>query len=159
VSSPHASAPVKFTHNFRHSIDAKHRLTLPSKWRFTGDDDPSAYLVVPHPDRYLVAYPPWHLDWIESRVNSLDFVDDEQDPMSVIIGSSISLGVDSQGRITLPEELLAHARIDKEAVLVGMWKSFRIESPETRAAVLGKHTMTSVGLSWKRRPTGSDRTP
>ncbi len=115
---------------FRHNLDAKNRLTIPSKWRFAGDED-EVYLAVPHPENYIAVLPPAEMDRLYEKVAQMRLGDRAaQDFLHRFFASAHSIGCDKQGRIHVAPELAEHAGIGKEAVMVGTMTRFAIWSPE-----------------------------
>jgi len=115
---------------FRHNLDAKNRLTVPSKWRFAGDEG-DAYLGLPHPDGYISVLPPAEKDRLYEKVLEMKMSDrDAQDFLHRFFADAHSFGCDKQGRINIDAGLVSHAGLKKEAVLVGTMTRFAIWSPE-----------------------------
>ena len=111
---------------YEHSVDGKGRITVPSKWRFKGDDR-EVYLVMPNPGSYLTVYPPRMIERFEESISDIGMADEDgQDLLMDLFAKSDSIGCDKQGRIILSEGLRAHAGIKKEAILVGNFTSFSI---------------------------------
>ncbi len=113
---------------FRHNLDAKKRVTVPSKWRFRGDDI-DVYVAWPHPNGYIVVYPPRKIEEFREKLGDLQ----ESDPrgqrmLQKLFGKAHNFGCDSQGRIKLHEKLVEAAEIEKEVVLVGLVEKFTIWS-------------------------------
>ena len=116
---------------FRHNLDAKGRLTVPSKWRFAGDDQEDVYLGLPHPGGYISVLPPKMISRIEEKLMDIRMGDREgQATLQTLSALSTLFGCDKQGRINLSSSLLEHAGITKEAVLVGNFTSFNLWNPE-----------------------------
>lgn len=115
---------------FEHSVDAKGRLTIPSKWRFHGDDA-EVYLALPNPGGFITVYPPKMIDRFEEQISKISLGDAEGQRLVTQLGSmSHSFGCDKQGRINLNEKLLKHAGIGKKAVLIGNFSYFSIHSSD-----------------------------
>jgi len=117
---------------FRHALDAKNRLTVPSKWRFNGDESDTAYLALPNPNGSVTVYPPEQVQRLKAKIAEVSMLGD---PVRVraltrIFSDGCQFGPDKQGRIGLPEKLVKHAGIAKEAVLAGLVNTFTIWSPE-----------------------------
>lgn len=125
-----SSAKAIYVGLFRHNLDAKNRLTIPSKWRFAGDED-DVYLAVPHPEGYVLVLPPAEKDRLYEKVSQMKLGDRKaQDFMHRFFAAAHSFGCDKQGRINLTPALIAHAGIEKESVLVGTMTRFAVWSPE-----------------------------
>ena len=112
------------------NLDSKNRLTIPSKWRFDGDTE-AVYLALPDPSGCILVLPPKQVDKLYEQIESQQLSDeDAQDFQDAFFSQAVSFGCDKQGRINLPEELLSHSGIAKEAVIIGRMTSFRIWSGE-----------------------------
>ena len=46
-----------YTGLFRHTLDDKGRLTIPSAWRYAHEEQ-DTFLATPHPDGYIAVLPP-----------------------------------------------------------------------------------------------------
>ena len=69
-SSPESMAhPGKafYTGLFRHTLDDKFRLTIPSAWRYAHEGD-DTFLATPHPDGYVAVLPPAEVEKLLSAV-------------------------------------------------------------------------------------------
>jgi MraZ protein len=118
-----------FTGHFRHTLDEKGRVTIPSVWRAAhAEGDP--FLATPHPDGYLAVLPPAEVEKLHAKIAQLALSDGSgQDFAARFFAQTQSFTFDKQGRVGLTAELLAHAGISKEAVLVGSLTKFNLYSP------------------------------
>ncbi|MGF1529798.1 MAG: division/cell wall cluster transcriptional repressor MraZ [Puniceicoccaceae bacterium] len=115
---------------FFHNLDTKGRLTIPSKWRFAGDEA-DVYLGLPNPDGFITVYPPPMIARLREKVSNISLGDSEgQRTLMEISLMAHSFGCDKQGRINLNAQLIGHAKIEKEAVLIGNFTSFSIWGKE-----------------------------
>ncbi len=113
---------------FFHNLDAKGRLTIPSRWRFPGDEA-DVYLGLPNTGGFITVYPPSMIEKLKDQVANISLGDPEgQAVLMQISAKAHSFGCDKQGRINLNEKLIEHAKIEKEAVLVGNFTFFSIFS-------------------------------
>jgi MraZ protein len=113
---------------FRHRLDEKNRVTVPAKWRFSGDEN-DAYLAWPHPQGHIVLYPPSKIKELREVLKKVP----ESDPngqaiLRKLFGAAHQLGPDASGRLKLPEELLKEAKIEKEIILIGLGDRINILS-------------------------------
>ena len=118
-----------YTGLFRHTLDDKGRLTIPSAWRGAhGGDD--VFLATPHPDGYVAVLPPAEVDKLYEKAAQKALTDrDAQDAFQRFFSESLAFTFDKQGRISLTDELRQHAGIGKDAMLVGSLNKFAIYSP------------------------------
>jgi MraZ protein len=118
-----------YTGLFRHTLDDKARLTIPSAWRYAhGDED--AFLATPHPDGYVAVLPPDEVDKLRAKIAQVALSDGSgQDFAARFFAQTQQFWFDKSGRIGLGEALLKHAGIEKDAVLVGSLTKFNIYAP------------------------------
>lgn len=71
------------------------------------------------------------IEHLSASIDSLDPYSEERDAFATtILGGSIQLPFDGEGRVLLPELLLEDAGIKEQAVFVGKGATFEIWSPE-----------------------------
>lgn len=104
------------SNNFRHNVDAKNRLFVPSKYR----EELGETFVVSQSIRgnYLKIYS--HSEW-EKYIAPIKLLPRKtsEDVLRYLIGNSIEVSPDAQGRIILPPSMLKFASIVKETVIIG----------------------------------------
>ena len=124
-----------FFGRFRHAVDDKNRLAIPAKWRAAAKGSQEFY-VLPDPKNCLVVLPAPAMEKLLERVDDIKIGDYERrDVLRLIASRAHGSPCDKQGRIGLTEELLRHAGIEKEAVVVGAFTRFEIWSPARFAEV------------------------
>ena len=124
-----------FVGTFRHSVDEKKRVAIPAKWRAVARGSQEFY-VLPDPKNCLVALTASAMGKMLDRADDISIGEYERRAVVRLIASRAHGTVcDKQGRIGLTDELLQHAGIDKEAVLVGVLTRFEIWSPARWAEV------------------------
>ncbi|MDP0498425.1 MAG: division/cell wall cluster transcriptional repressor MraZ [Verrucomicrobiota bacterium JB024] len=120
----------------RHNLDAKKRLTVPSKWRFDGDEN-ALYLAFADPSGCVTVYPPKMVEQLKARLSSISLGDKKgQRAIMRLLGQSDQFTFDKNGRINLNERLYRHAGIEKEVVLVGTVNKFHLWEPERYEAYI-----------------------
>ena len=123
------STKPRYTGHFRHSLDDKNRLTIPSGWRFAHTED-DEFVALPHPDGYIAILPPPEVDRLYEKTAAKNLSDSEaQDVLTQLFAYAQTLRFDKQGRFGVNADLLRHAGIAKDAVLSGMGDTFNILSP------------------------------
>jgi MraZ protein len=70
------------------------------------------------------------LEEITTQLDELPELSDERDALASMISDAQQLPFDSEGRIILPQPLLAYAGIGENAAFVGVGRSFQIWEPE-----------------------------
>jgi transcriptional regulator MraZ len=104
---------------YEHTIDDKHRLTLPAKFR-------SAFAEGAILSRGLDGCVEAHRreDWarsVESRLAALDsFGEDARRIRRYVFGGASEADVDRQGRVILPAHLMHYAKLEREVVVIGI---------------------------------------
>ena len=109
---------MAFRGHFDYSLDAKNRLTVPPKFRATFS---SGIVLAKGLEPCIALWTPEQFDaWTDSFLSNLNPVSAERRKLTrFFAGSSFDAELDSAGRVTLNGQLLSHAKIDKEVVLVG----------------------------------------
>lgn len=70
------------------------------------------------------------IERLSASIDSLDPFSDERDAFATtILGGSMQLAFDSEGRVTLSEELMALANLREQAAFVGKGATFEIWEP------------------------------
>jgi MraZ protein len=118
-----------YTGLFRHSLDDKARLTIPSAWR--GAHAPEdTFLATPHPDGYVAVLPPAEVEKLHAKIAQIALSDGAgQDFTARFFAQTQSFSFDKQGRVGFSPDLLKHAGIEGEAVLVGALTKFNLYAP------------------------------
>jgi len=123
-----------FVGDFRHTLDAKNRLSIPSKWRFKGDEEVE-FVVFPHPSGHLMVLPPAEAEKLRNAVFGQQLGDEAAQKWQYkTFSQADSLTLDANGRFTIPERLKQKVGIDRDVVLTGMMTKYAIWSPERWAA-------------------------
>ncbi|MBI1842832.1 MAG: hypothetical protein HYR88_18490 [Verrucomicrobia bacterium] len=131
---------------FRHKVDEKRRIQVPSEWRSKEEKDMEFTLVLwPHKDRSdacVMVMPPMVADDFISKMNALPLGAGEGEAVRAEMAANAHLAtLDSGGRIALPDWMSERLGIlsGGMAVLNGMWDRFQIWNPDlydaTRDAV------------------------
>lgn len=122
-----------FLSTFTNKIDKKGRVSVPSSFRamLSKNDENSLVLYESVRSKCLEGCSVERLEQISSSIDNLDMYSDERDAFAtVILGGSMRLTCDSDGRIIMPEALLNFANLKDEACFVGKGQVFEIWNPE-----------------------------
>ena len=120
-----------FVGSFTHALDAKRRLIFPSSWRNLAGES-NRLFAFPHPeDRCLYLYTAQEMMRRLGQLRSGGPLDktDERAVRSFTAGGDM-LVWDAQGRIRIAENLLAHAEVKEQVVLVGALTRIELWSAE-----------------------------
>ena len=122
-----------FTSTFVNKVDKKGRISVPASFRMALANQSFAGVVV-FPSFVHQAIEGAGYELLERLAQSVEQFDpftDEHDAFSPpIFGDSAPLSFDSEGRILLPEPLLAHANITATAAFLGRGGTFQNWEPE-----------------------------
>ena len=117
MSSSPPPTPM-FYGEYDHTVDEKHRLTLPARFRHALA---SGVVLARGIERNVDVFPSegWHENM--SRIAELDSLNREAREMKryVFAGAAVA-ELDGQGRVLVPAHLLEHARIEKDVVVIGV---------------------------------------
>jgi MraZ protein len=118
-------------------IDKKGRVSVPARWR-AGLSGQSFHGIVAYPSFINTAIDASGIDRIERLSESIDRFDpfsEERNAFGVaILANSRELPFDSEGRVVLSEDLIAHAGLADRAAFVGQGAIFQIWQPEAFAS-------------------------
>lgn len=151
---------------FEHTIDAKHRLAIPSEvrremeWNAASPDTPVFLFVTLGEGNSLCLYGD---EEFKKRSEQLD--DDELDEREVrkherIVYSLASrVEVDPQGRIRLPEHLIKRAKLGTNVVLIGARKRMEIHDRDVWNQYLDEVLQEQPDITMTPRRPAGQRTP
>lgn len=113
-----------FTGEYRHSLDVKKRLIVPSKLR---DEIGGSVVITRGLDGCLFGYQLSEWQKFLEKLNSLTFTKrDARNFTRFMTSGAITLEFDKQGRIVIPTYLLEYANITKNVVIVGVLNRLEI---------------------------------
>ena len=103
---------------FNHSIDAKGRLIIPSKFRENLGEN---FVITKGLDGCLFLYPDNEWKTFEEKLRTLPLTNkDARIFTRFFLGSAVDGGLDKQGRVLISSALRNFAHLEKEVVLVGV---------------------------------------
>lgn len=113
-----------FIGEYQHSIDAKKRLALPSKFR---NDLGSKVVVTRGLDMCLFVYPLKVWEVLAHKLGSMPIGESQtRSFIRLMLAGAVDVDVDSQGRILLPEYLKQYAALEKEITIAGLYDRLEI---------------------------------
>ena len=117
-----------FLGEYRHNLDEKNRLAVPSKFR---QDLKGGLIVTKGLDNCLFVYPKkqWN-EWAEklsklpiSQAKSRAF-------LRMMLGGAMEMTLDKQGRIVIPDYLVEYGKLSKQIVLAGLYDRIELWNAE-----------------------------
>jgi MraZ protein len=141
-----------FLSTFVNKLDKKGRVSIPATFR---------QAVAQTGFQGIVAFPSFtqasidcggmdRMQRLSQGADDLPAFSAEQDDLAALIfASSHQLAFDGEGRVVLPEELVAHACLSEAAAIVGLGKTFQIWEPEAFKAFRAQ----ALARAKENRPT------
>ena len=126
--------PTVYAGEFRHAVDAKHRVTIPSRWRAKDGEE---FFAVPDPaGNFLMVLPPQEFDRVKSDVEANAAISpaDRRKFIRRFYALAQMVAVDKQGRVLLPEDYCRRLGLEGEVVLIGSHSRVEIWNTERWAA-------------------------
>ena len=121
-----------FIGEYLHSIDAKGRVIIPSKFREELGD---TFIVTKGLDNCLFVYPKSEWESFEIKLKQLPLTSkDARAFVRLFFAGATECELDKQGRVIIPANLREHGKLDKDVVIIGV---------STRVEVWGKEEWDS----------------
>jgi len=110
---------MAFRGHYEHSLDAKHRLSIPSRFRAAFS---SGLVLAKDSDACISVWTPEaHESTVERALGGKNPLGSEYKRIQRFFqANSFDLELDSSGRVTLPPPLMSHAGVEKEVVVAGV---------------------------------------
>ncbi len=130
------------TGEFRHTIDVKGRLFVPSRFR---EELGESFYVTKGLDNCLSIYPEAAWKAIEEKVAALP-LSKSRNLQRTLFASAVRCELDAQGRIVVPQKLRDYAHLSKDVAVIGVstraevWDAARWDAVET-------NELTAEGLA------------
>jgi MraZ protein len=116
-----------FIGEFAHTFDDKGRLTIPAKFR---DELAGGVVVTRGIDCCLLVFPRPVWDTLAERINKLPLTDpNARNFRRHMFSGAADFVPDRQGRVLIPQGLREYARLDGEAVVIGLYDRLEIWDP------------------------------
>ena len=113
-----------FIGEYTHSIDAKKRLSLPSKVR---GELGGRVVVTRGLDRCLFVYPMKTWEALAEKLGSMPIGEGgTRSFVRLMLAGAAEAEVDGQGRVLVPEYLKAYAGLEKEVIVAGLWNRLEV---------------------------------
>lgn len=130
-----------FLGTHQNKLDAKGRVSVPAPFRAAlrdagGDEAPAAEFVL-RPSHKFPCIEAWPKHVFQTLAAPLDrmplFSDEHDDLASALYADAFAVETDREGRIVLPDPLIAHAGLGQMVEFVGHGRIFRIWDPAAGA--------------------------
>ena len=118
-----------FIGEYWHNLDPKGRVFIPSRLREGLGD---CFVLTKGLDNCLFAFPMSEWQLLEQKTKALSFTNQDARTFSrIFFSGAAECEIDKQGRILVPVNLREHARLEKEAVIIGASTRVEIWSAQT----------------------------
>jgi len=129
METTYISNPI-YAGEFRHAVDPKGRVTVPSKWRRADSED--FYVMPDQRNQCLIIMPPEEFKAVGRKIESSAAIPeaDKRFFLRIFYSQAQPATVDRQGRMLLPEDYSKRVGITQEVVLAGGDTRFEIWNPD-----------------------------
>ena len=122
-----------FLSSYENKIDKKGRVSVPATYRsFLNSMGYNGF--ISYPSFNHLALEACSQDRIEKLSNTIDTLnpfEEKRDYFATsVLSESENLQFDTEGRVSIPEKLLNHAKIKESVLFVGLGKTFQIWEPK-----------------------------
>ena len=147
-----------FLSTYENKIDKKGRVSVPSGFRANlnsmGYNGFITYPSFSHAALDCCAQD--RIEKLSESIDSLGPFDDKRDYFATsVLSESINLNFDSEGRVSIPEKLLNHAKIKSNIVFVGLGKVFHMWDPNIfknfKSIARKKSYLNRSALKWDNK--------
>ena len=122
---------------YRHSIDAKKRMRMPSKFK---NELGANFIITKGGSGNLFVFSKAQFNTLYEKLVNLPLFDEEaQAPIRKFLSSAFEAEEDNQGRILLSKELVKFASIEKNIVFVGVGNRVEIWAEEVWDKIDGEN--------------------
>ena len=122
-----------FLSTHENKLDKKGRVSVPASFRsYLSSMGYSGVICYPSFNNSSIeACPQSRIEKLSESIDSLNPFEEKRDIFATsVLADSINLQFDSEGRISIPNKLLEHARIKNSMLFVGQGKTFQIWEPK-----------------------------
>ena len=145
-----------FLSTHENKLDKKGRVSVPASFR--------SYLsrmgyngVICYPsfnNSSIEACPQNRIEKLSESIDSLNPFEEKRDIFATsVLSDSVSLQFDGEGRVSIPDKLLEHAKIKQTMLFVGQGKTFQIWEPKLfekfKTQARKKANLNRASLKWE----------
>ena len=118
---------------FTNKLDAKGRVSIPAPYRqiLAQQEMGALYCIPSFVSPSLEAFGNTLLNQFQQRLDKYDplFSENYDDEAQAVLAAAQPLNFDDEGRVRLPDDLIAHAGISERVVFVGLGQKFQMWDP------------------------------
>ena len=147
-----------FLSSYENKIDKKGRVSVPATFRaYLNSAGYNGFITYPSFNHAaLDGCAQERIEKLSESIDSLGPFEDKRDFFATsVLSESISLNFDSEGRVSIPEKLLKHAKIKSNIVFVGLGKVFQMWDPKLfesfKTVARKKSYINRSALKWENK--------
>ena len=150
-----------FLSSFENKIDKKGRVSVPANFRSQlSSMGYNGFITYPSFNHHaLDACSQDRIEKLSNTIDSLNPFEEKRDFFATsILSESENLQFDTEGRVSLSEKLMDHAKIKNNVLFVGLGKTFQIWEPKNfgkfKAVARKKAFQNRSNLKWETKQKG-----
>ena len=129
------------------TLDAKGRVAIPTRHRVALLDSEKFLVLTAHPEGCVLIYPAAEWEPVRARVESFPSLDPKASWWKrLLLGFEEHVAPDGSGRILLPPALRLHARLERDAMMIGQGHYFELWDSGVWSAKLGLALSSAGGI-------------
>ena len=147
-----------FLSTYENRLDKKGRVSVPATFRsYLSNLGYNGIICFPSFNHQCIeSWPQDRIEMITSAIDNLNPFEEKKDYFATsILAESINLQFDGEGRISLTNKLIKHARIKNNMLFVGQGRTFQIWDPTVfekfKANAKRKSNLNRNSLKWERK--------
>ena len=152
-----------FLSSFENKIDKKGRVSVPSTFRsHLNSMGYNGFITYPSFNHSaLEACSQDRIEKLSSTIDSLNPFEEKRDYFATsVLSESVNLQFDTEGRVSLTQKLLDHAKIKNNILFVGLGKTFQIWEPKIfekfKIVARKKAYQNRSSLKWENKQKGEE---
>ena len=145
-----------FLSTHENKLDKKGRVSVPASFRsYLGSMGYNGVICYPSFNNPSIeACSQNRIEKLSESIDSLNPFEEKRDIFATsVLAESVNLQFDNEGRISIPNKLLKHAKIKNVAVFVGQGRTFQIWEPklfeEFKTKARKKANLNRASLKWE----------
>ena len=147
-----------FLSTYENKLDKKGRVSVPASFRsYLSNLGYNGVICYPSFNNQCIeAWPQDRIEKISNAIDSLNPFEEKKDYFATsILSESVNLQFDSEGRVSIPEKLLKHAKIKSSIIFVGLGKVFQMWDPNSfekfKSVARKKSYINRSALKWDNK--------
>ena len=147
-----------FLSTYENKLDKKGRVSVPASFRsFLSNLGYNGVVCFPSFNNHSIeAWPQDRIEKISNTIDSLNPFEEKRDFFATsVLSESVNLQFDGEGRISLTQKLLNHAKIKNSMMFVGQGKTFQIWEPtifeKFKVNARKKANINRASLKWEHQ--------